>query len=315
MDESILMPPPPPTEPTGSRRRKLPLLLLLGGAVLILIFGIWLGTNSAKPGPTEPKASAQAQIPPETTVPPAQEPWVGNILRSDPIPLDESGSWVVFPTQHTVLGSGYRRDQIASVTFLSTLENAPDDAWDVSESKNGTVLAWVEPEDSLYRLYIAGEGGVMAGTSCYELFAGYSCVRQFRFGDSFHTDRTEDMTGLFHGCASLTSLDLSGFDTARVRDMHYLFLGCLALTSLNLSSFDTANVQDMNWMFGDCNSLTSVDLSSFDTAKVENMRNMFYGCNSLTALTLSNKFVTGQADTTNMFAGCPAGDDWQHLMN
>ena len=39
--------------------------------------------------------------------------------------------------------------------------------------------------------------------------------------------------GMFAGCSSLTSLDLSSFNTSQVTDMRGLFDGCKSLTSLN----------------------------------------------------------------------------------
>ena len=182
---------------------------------------------------------------------------------------------------YTVLGNcNYQRNQIRSVTFLDTLADQPADAWDVSESGNGTVMAWVKPDGNRYDLYIAGEGGVSAGTSCERLFRGYENMTKITFGNSFDTANVQNMASMFGNCSSLNSLDLS--------------------------SFDTTNVQDMIRMFYNCSSLTSLDLSSFDTANVQDMREMFYSCSSLTSLDLGDKFVTTNADTTDMFYDCPA---------
>ena len=64
--------------------------------------------------------------------------------------------------------------------------------------------------------------------------------------------------GLFYGCGSLTSLDLSHFDTSKVTDMGVMFSGCRSLTSLDLSHFDTSSVTDMRDMFEGCTKLTTV---------------------------------------------------------
>ena len=58
---------------------------------------------------------------------------------------------------------------------------------------------------------------------------------------SFHflvTDTSEitSMSGMFYGCSSLTSLDLSNFDTSAVTDMGYMFHNCTSLTNLILGS-------------------------------------------------------------------------------
>ena len=315
-------PPMPPQHPAHvlakmekSRQQKEKLKRLLPIAalvtVLVIALGIWIGVSIGKPDPTEPPPPVTTTAPPETTVPPETtappettepnettappettvppEPWKTNILRSDEMPRDEDGSYVIACSEYSVFGSDYQRGQIHAVTFLDTLSGAPADAWDVSKAGDGSVMAWVEPDSDLYRLTIAGEGGVSAGTSCHDLFSGYRNMTRISFGGNFHTDTVQDMSNMFYLCDSLTSLDLR--------------------------SFDTTAVQDMRWMFGYCYSLTSLDLRSFDTSAVQDMGSMFYFCDSLTSLDLSEKFVTTNADTGRMFYYCPAKEKYQHLLN
>ena len=47
------------------------------------------------------------------------------------------------------------------------------------------------------------------------------------------------MSGMFSGCSSLASLDLSSLDTSSVTSMSSMFYGCSSLASLDLSSLDT----------------------------------------------------------------------------
>ncbi|MGN0385557.1 MAG: hypothetical protein ACI4EX_06710 [Lachnospiraceae bacterium] len=44
---------------------------------------------------------------------------------------------------------------------------------------------------------------------------------------------------IFCGCSSLTTLDLSGFVTRDIIDMHDMFAQCSSLTTLDISKFDT----------------------------------------------------------------------------
>ena len=120
----------------------------------------------------------------------------------------------------------------------------------------------------------------------------------------FDTSKVTSMSGLFSGCGSLTSLDLTCFDTSKVTDMRGMFEGCGSLTSLDLSSFDTSKVTDMEEMFSGCESLTALDLSSFDTSEVSYMRGMFYSCKSLTALDLSSFDTSNVTDMRGMFYSC-----------
>ncbi len=95
------------------------------------------------------------------------------------------------------------------------------------------------------------------------------------------TSNVTDMSSMFYGCSSLTSLDLSGWNMSNVTSMHSMFYNCNGLKSLDLSSFNTSNVTDMASMFSKCSCLTSLDLSGWDTSKVTDMTGMFSYCSAL----------------------------------
>ncbi|MBR1463659.1 MAG: BspA family leucine-rich repeat surface protein [Prevotella sp.] len=121
----------------------------------------------------------------------------------------------------------------------------------------------------------------------------------------FDTSNVTNMMAAFRGCSSLTTLDLSHFDTSNVTEMSSLFRECSSLTFIDMSHFDTKNVTNMSEMFNRCSSLTTLDLSHFDTRNVTNMVGVFRLCSGLTALDLSH-FDTNNATTTMayMFEGC-----------
>ncbi|WEV41670.1 BspA family leucine-rich repeat surface protein [Bifidobacterium sp. ESL0682] len=129
------------------------------------------------------------------------------------------------------------------------------------------------------------------------------------------TSQTTDMSGMFDGCASLTSLDLHNLNTLQVGthandygqtgSMSSMFFGDTALTSLNLTGWDTRNVTNMSFMFGSCESLAGLDLGSFNTGNVTNMDGMFDDCESLTSLDLSN-FNTSKI-ANHVIGGGPVG--------
>ena len=136
------------------------------------------------------------------------------------------------------------------------------------------------------------------------------------------------LLGMFAGCSSLTSLDLSNFNTSKVTDMRGLFAGCKNLRSLNISSFNTSNVQHMDAMFKGCSSLTSLDLSNFNTSNVVSMGyyvrvfsnsgswgqlqhsgydwdgGMFMNCSGLTSLNLSSFNTSKVTNMCKMFCNC-----------
>ena len=119
-----------------------------------------------------------------------------------------------------------------------------------------------------------------------------------------NTGNVTNMLGLFNGCTSLTSLDLSSFDTHGVTDMRGMFYGCTSLASVNVSSFNTSKVRYFNSMFNNCNSLRSIDVTRFDTKNASSMRMMFRNCRPLESLDISNFETANVKDMYSMFAGC-----------
>ena len=94
--------------------------------------------------------------------------------------------------------------------------------------------------------------------------------------------------------------------------MSGMFRGCSSLTSLDLSSFNTSSVTGMNNMFANCSSLTSLDLSNFNTSKVSGTYQMFVGCTSLNHLDISNFTFNAITDYKEMFKDVP--DDCEILV-
>ena len=119
-----------------------------------------------------------------------------------------------------------------------------------------------------------------------------------------NTSEVTNMSGMFGGCESLTSLDVSSFNTAKVTDMAGMFSGCYALTDLDLRSFNTSRVTNMANMFGASYRLTSLDVSNFNTSRVTNMNRMFSTCNALTSLDLSSFNTANVTDMYDMFIDC-----------
>ena len=92
--------------------------------------------------------------------------------------------------------------------------------------------------------------------------------------------------GMFSGCSSLTSLDVSHFDTGKVTTMYYMFNGCSSLNSLDVSHFDTANVQNMDLMFYECRNMRTLNIGNMDlSGMVDNMSRTFRGCSNLRSIT------------------------------
>lgn len=228
---------------------------------------------------------------PELTVSREGDRWRDNFLSSKPgAPL--------------LPASSLPRVEIQFIRFRSSLAGLPGDAWDASAAGDGSVMAYVRPENGLYTLTLCGEGGVRAPLDCRGLFSGYRSLLAVDFAGAFHTSGCRNMRSLFEGCRSLRSLDLSGFDTWSVTDMNSMFGDCSALVSLELKGFRTDHAADMGFMFSNCSSLTALDVSGFDTRQTVNLGSMFSGCSALERLDVSRFRTEKVRNMSFMFFGC-----------
>lgn len=171
-------------------------------------------------------------------------------------------------------------EKVLTVTFLDTLDDAPEKVIYLGRGKIKNVCGWNEWENGLVHVYVAAEGGINA-KHCFEMFRGCNNLEEINFNGAFHTDEATNMQGMFRNCYALKELDLSDFNTSNVTNMNAMFSGCMAIEELDLSSFDTAKVTNMGGMFAGCPELVSVDVTSFDTSRVKNMETMFRWCENL----------------------------------
>ena len=191
-----------------------------------------------------------------------------------------------------------KKDNIVPVTAT--------ESWDISEAGDGSVMAYVEDDETgngTYKVTIGGKGGIIANESMLGYFGRFRKMTSVDLS-ALDTSEVTNMNHMFYGCRSLTSLDLSKFDTSQVTTMTWMFAECHSLTSLNVSKFDTSNVTDISYMFYNCSSLTSLDVSKLDTSQVTNMSGMFEGCESLTSLDVSNFDTSQVIDMSWMFGNC-----------
>ena len=230
------------------------------------------------------------------------------------------------------------REKITSIEF-SNNKNIPSEAvqsWDVSERQDGSVMAWIvnDTENAgYYKLYIGGDGGVVANPNSSTLFAnfkqtktidlsnldtsyvtdmnymfdGMSHLENITFGEKFDTSNVTNMNQMFatwDGVSQLKTINLSSFKTSKVTNMSGMFAGLTELTELDLSNFDTSNVTSMSAMFNKCSSLKALDLSNFNTKKVTTMLNMFLNTTNLQTIYVGPNWSTDGTDIYGMFSNC-----------
>lgn len=221
---------------------------------------------------------------PETTVPPETEfVWPAGYMLCDSVSFSDGKryEWGETAASYPVLGSELLRGQVRSVTFLDTLADAPEEAWDAAAACDGSVLAWSVPSGELHDLFIAAEGGVYSTDNCSTLFTGYVNAEQITFGGNFHTEHAVDFAHMFLGCAKLEQVDVHTLSTSAAVDLRGLFYGCEGLRELEIGGFDTAAVQSMSGMFHGCSNLKRLDISGFDTSAVVDVTAMFLDCSAV----------------------------------
>ena len=59
----------------------------------------------------------------------------------------------------------------------------------------------------------------------------------------FNTENVTDMTGMFHNCRSLVSINLSNFKSYSLTNMSGMFYNCFLLNSLDLSNFNCDKIK------------------------------------------------------------------------
>ena len=151
------------------------------------------------------------------------------------------------------------------------------------------------------------------------LFYNFSGLKTISYAGNLNTSNVQDMSRMFVGCSSLTTLDLSGWDTSKVTDMLYMFSGCSSLTTLSLSVWNTGEVTNTISMFSGCSSLTMLDISGWNMSKVTDMVSMFSGCSSLASISIpasltiiGNETFNGctNLETVTVYASsCTLGND------
>ena len=219
--------------------------------------------------------------------------------------------------------SSIQRQNIESVTFLTSASGAANNKWDVSAAQDGSIWAWYTGSGP-YQVYIGSDEFMCANQDSGYLFShigsgsNSTATNVINGLEYLNTVTATNMNGMFSGCGytSMTSLDLGDkFDTSNVTDMREMFYECgyTAMTSLVLGEkFDTSKVTNMRQMFYNCGreALRSLSLGEkFNTSNVTNMNSMFPACGltTLTSLDLGDKFDTSNVtDMSDMFSGLTA---------
>ena len=189
-------------------------------------------------------------------VPPYRPPAaMANELMSDRIIADEEDA-----QDYPAFGGEYLRREISTVTFCATLDALPQHYWDVSKSKDGSVLAWViQRADGLYDLFLAANGIIGAPEDCSSMFRGYCNVTQITMDGNLDTRNTIDVSQMFYNCYNLELLDLTGLDLSNVTDFSGIVVGTDSLSEDRVTGIGLSKLQIYNSIVAVSNTVAESD--------------------------------------------------------
>jgi len=209
------------------------------------------------------------------------------------MPTGETFCFDVADTGNSPQWRNLNKSSITTVVFDSSFSNA----------RPNSCAYWFESMKNLNTIMNIEYFNTSNVTNMTCMFYGCESLTSLDVSE-FKTSNVTNMSFMFYGCESLTSLDVSGFNTSKVTDMSGMFDGCSGLASLDVSGFETSNVTNMNFMFRECSCFTSLDLCNFKTFNVMNMSFMFDGCTGLESLNVQSFNTTNVTDMQYMFRGC-----------
>ena len=103
-----------------------------------------------------------------------------------------------------------------------------------------------------------------SGTLPAFLFSGFSSVRSIDNLKALRTEEAETFMEIFQGCASLESIDLSGFKADRLVDANAMFKGCKLIKKIDISHFGKRPMENINNMLRLMPALEEVNLGAME---------------------------------------------------
>ena len=116
--------------------------------------------------------------------------------------------------------------------------------------------------------------------------------------------QAKNISKLFAGCKSLTTLNLDNIISMKTENISELIRGCSKLTKLSMKNWDSSNVTNMDSVFEGTTSLDGIDISSLDMSSVKRANKMFYQAGAK-SITLGCENTWGKMhQAMKMFADC-----------
>lgn len=223
-------------------------------------------------------------------------PWNHSLTKNKTIEIMKQAKFFLFllmllaPMCGNAAEQGYAVFDPATGTLTFSYGEKPSGKYVYDTDDTGINEPW--PSEKLKKVVFEKSFEKARPKSTQWWFVAASELTEINGLPYLNTSQVTQMLGMFDGCSSLTSLDVSHFNTSNVISLNYLFCDCSGLKSLDVSHFNTSNVIDMIGMFSGCSGLTSLDLSNFDTHYVacNGRDDMFLGCNSLKTIYIGDNW-------------------------
>ena len=162
------------------------------------------------------------------------------------------------------------------------------------------MIAWVVGT----KMYIGGEGGIIADPSLNDMFSYYTSLKSVTFDKVLDTSPSTSARRMFLSCMSLTTVDLNNITTGGITNFQLMFGNCTALRNVDIISWDVGKAENLSGMFLNCNYLVRVDVGVKDARRAVTFENMFKDCNRLSTVDLSSMRTRDAVSYANMFSGC-----------
>ena len=122
----------------------------------------------------------------------------------------------------------------------------------------------------------------------------YGCTSLIKIQANSFTNGVKYMNYMLYDCHSLKSWnnDFSKVSTSLI-DISYMFSGCSSLTSVDLSLYNTNNIKNYEGLFYNCQTLISADISSFNHNNLSNSKLSIFDDNYSSNITIiiNNDFL------------------------
>lgn len=172
----------------------------------------------------------------------------------------------------------------------------------VAQDVAGVIPNWSPYRDQILNVIV--EGPIKVTGPIGSFFAQLSKVKSIKGLNLMDVSQTTSIAFMFDEDKSLVTIQgLETWDTANVREMSSVFQGCESLTTIDISKWNLSKCENGSWLFAQCKSLTTVDVSKWDVSRVTGGTGMFYRCASLKELDLTHWNLNNLVLADYMFAG------------